>query len=277
MNSYPQYDFSAADKELAQLIPLDHPGSYPFHHFHAHTYSELLVFLKGGGIHNINFTEYPLKDGSAHLLSAGSIHWMERDPGSEGFIIVFKEQFLFKLQEFNPDLPYITLLGTSRVMDFSPKELEDLKSLMKELKESIYKKQTILPLIGHFFTKLALHLAKEPAESMPVPPGGLIADFYRLLQQHYREKLPAYQYAAMLHISPRLLNLKLKEVTGKTVAALQSERLLEEAKRMLIGTDLPMKKITDALGFSEPPHFMHWFKKQTGLTPASFRAGKISQ
>jgi len=43
---------------------------------------------------------------------------------------------------------------------------------------------------------------------------------------------------------------------------------------LLSQTELSIKEIAFKLGFREPSHFNHFFKKQTNLTPALFRKEK---
>src|SRR5690606_23126280 len=117
-------------------VQLDNPGSYPFDSYHSHAYNELLYFSKGGGVHNINFKEYAIKNNSLHLLSAGDLHWVERSMASEGFAIVYKDAFLYKLQEANAGINYVEYFDTSRVIDFSKKETVGFSLLLHEIKNN---------------------------------------------------------------------------------------------------------------------------------------------
>jgi AraC family transcriptional activator of pobA len=45
-----------------------------------------------------------------------------------------------------------------------------------------------------------------------------------------------------------------------------------EARRYLIYTSMPVKDVSDALGFSDPAYFTRFFKRQTGSAPIAFRA-----
>jgi transcriptional regulator GlxA family with amidase domain len=42
-------------------------------------------------------------------------------------------------------------------------------------------------------------------------------------------------------------------------------------KRMLKGTDMPVKEIAYDMGFDEPTNMVKFFKKHTSLTPQGFR------
>jgi AraC family transcriptional activator of pobA len=52
------------------------------------------------------------------------------------------------------------------------------------------------------------------------------------------------------------------------------QRVLTEAKRQLVFTNLAIGEIAYDLAFADPSHFGRFFKKQTGKTPQEFRAGR---
>lgn len=46
---------------------------------------------------------------------------------------------------------------------------------------------------------------------------------------------------------------------------------VEEAKRLLESTELPMEDISEQTGYSDTSFFRHLFKRLTGLTPGEYR------
>ena len=46
---------------------------------------------------------------------------------------------------------------------------------------------------------------------------------------------------------------------------------MNDAMRMLQGTDLPINTISDMLGFANPNYFSNVFLKETGCSPSEFR------
>ncbi|MET4084219.1 AraC family transcriptional activator of pobA [Pedobacter sp. UYP30] len=81
----------------------------------------------------------------------------------------------------------------------------------------------------------------------------------------------AKDFATRLSIHVNHLNKVLKENTGKTTTELISDRLVHEAKILLKETDWNISEISYSLGFEELAHFSNFFKKQTTLSPVSFR------
>lgn len=103
--------------------------------------------------------------------------------------------------------------------------------------------------------------------------------FLELLERQFpiespRQRLElksAKDFATRLSIHVNHLNKVLKENTGKTTTELISERLIHEAKILLKETDWNISEIAFSLGFEELAHFSNFFKKQTTLSPVSFR------
>src|SRR5579863_4308862 len=67
------------------------------------------------------------------------------------------------------------------------------------------------------------------------------------------------------------LNAVVKRQKQKTAIAFLYEQINYEAQSLLSQTELTIKEIAFRLGFADSAHFNHFFKKQTGRTPALFR------
>lgn len=97
-----------------------------------------------------------------------------------------------------------------------------------------------------------------------------VLNFIRLLDKHFKEKHQVNDYTQMLGISKTYLNQKLKTF-GKSASDLIKARILIEAKKELLYTNLTISEIAYNLSFSEPANFIRFFKKLTNTTPNQFR------
>jgi AraC family transcriptional regulator, transcriptional activator of pobA len=77
------------------------------------------------------------------------------------------------------------------------------------------------------------------------------------------------QFPIELHVNH--LNRAIRATTGKTTTAHIFERLISEAKVLLKHTNWNISEISYCLGFEEPAHFNHFFKKQTNMSPSMYR------
>lgn len=74
-----------------------------------------------------------------------------------------------------------------------------------------------------------------------------------------------------LSVPPSTLNLVFREELGKTPGRFILDRRLEQAQSLLLGTDLPVKKVAEQCGFSDAQTFTRFVKRSVRLTPRQLR------
>jgi AraC-like DNA-binding protein len=88
---------------------------------------------------------------------------------------------------------------------------------------------------------------------------------------HLYEELTLESIAKQLNISPSYLSNKFKEETGETLKAFIQRKKIEEAKNLIVYSDLSISEIYSVLNFHDQSYFIKVFKKLTGLTPKQFK------
>ena len=78
-------------------------------------------------------------------------------------------------------------------------------------------------------------------------------------------------YASEIGISENYLSRLVKKSTGRSVGAWIDIVRIQRAKRLLAKTREPVIDIATAVGIDDQSYFSRLFKKETGLTPSSFR------
>lgn len=270
---YPQYGFTKEDaaSKLARFVRLDNPKCYPFDEFHSHEYNEMMIFVKGGGFHNIDFHEFKIEHHSIHLLASGSLHWLERGMKSEGFAVVYKDQFLEKLQQYHEKIDFSGVFCRSEVINLNKIEWEEFNLIIQEILNNKSNSEYMLSLIGVLLAKIALaFFPNKSSETLSISTDKTLVEMIKLINKHYKEHLSTLDYAHKLNMSQSALQRKTKAFTGKSISVLQQERLLKEAKKLLSYPDAAIKEVAWDLGFLEVAHFSNWFKKWTNITPAQY-------
>ncbi len=102
----------------------------------------------------------------------------------------------------------------------------------------------------------------------------LIVNFQRYVEEHIRQPLYIGDVAAALHVSPTHLSRTIAGELQTTFTDYLNRARIEEAKDMLITTDMSTAQIAEALSYNEPTYFMRVFKKITGMTCTEFRRQK---
>lgn len=114
---------------------------------------------------------------------------------------------------------------------------------------------------------------------------GYIYKFLALLESAFEVKdqgtgiklKTAAEFADQLHVHPNYLNALVKEQTGKTIRDHIQERLLYEAKTLLLQTDWDINSISDGLGFSGHAAFTAFFKNKESISPSLFRKNAMGK
>ncbi|GAA4317019.1 response regulator transcription factor [Mucilaginibacter gynuensis] len=100
----------------------------------------------------------------------------------------------------------------------------------------------------------------------------LLADQFPLVTPLQQLHLRTPQaFADKLAVHTNHLNRALKTVTGKTTTQLLTERIMQEARALLLHSNWSVSQISYSLGFDEPTHFTQAFRKHTGQIPTALR------
>ncbi|SFI61590.1 AraC-type DNA-binding protein [Kaistella treverensis] len=98
-----------------------------------------------------------------------------------------------------------------------------------------------------------------------------IEQFKNLIELHFKDLKRTSDYAKFLAISANYLNALVKEKLDVSAENLIQNRVILEAERLLLNTDLSVTEISFELGFSDKSHFGKYFKKIAGESPNIFR------
>jgi len=118
---------------------------------------------------------------------------------------------------------------------------------------------------------LRRHHGRGTAGTLPGAQAELVARFRQLLEAEFRLGQPLETYARRLGVSlPRLRSACLKVARQPPLRLLQ-ERLLLEAKRLLLYSNMTVSEAGYMLGFTDPAYFSRFFQQKTGESPRAYR------
>ncbi|OJF97783.1 helix-turn-helix transcriptional regulator [Pararhizobium antarcticum] len=102
--------------------------------------------------------------------------------------------------------------------------------------------------------------------------GSILVRYRQLVEAWFRQHRPISDYAVELGVTTDRLQAICQRTLGRSPIQLLHERLVQEAKLRLERSARNIQEISDSLGFRDPTYFSHFFKRKTGLSPASYRA-----
>ncbi|MFJ8543307.1 helix-turn-helix domain-containing protein [Streptomyces sp. NPDC093586] len=248
--------------------PLTDPGRPAFH---------LIVAVREGRLEcSVDFTTYVLRPGDWLWVWPGQVLQFPHGPGKCGAtVLVFPTGFpsaatdaLIRDAEYipyrlvTPDPARQTaLLG---LLDALVEEHAGLGDLTLEAYI-----ETLRDLLSVILIRL-VHLA-DPRRRTRTGGGKPFDLFRRAVEDGFGRTHRVEDYAAELGYSPRTLTRATRAALGCGAKRYIDDRVLLEAKRLLIHTSLAPAAISERIGFAYPTVFSAFFRQHTGMTPTGFR------
>mgnify|MGYP000916661947 FL=1 len=106
------------------------------------------------------------------------------------------------------------------------------------------------------------------------PPDPRILRLLEYLDRYSDRKIAVAALARRFGLSQTHLTRKFKEHTRLTIAEYVMRRRLDRACCLLASSNLSVKEIGQAVGYSTPQEFNKRFRRLLGMSPGAFRAGK---
>ena len=100
---------------------------------------------------------------------------------------------------------------------------------------------------------------------------GISTELLDYVHRHFREALTIRSLAEHVHMNPAYLGRSFQRAAGISLRQYINQLRVEEAKRLLLGTDRRIYEIAEELGFSDSSYFIAVFQRETGMRPNGFR------
>ena len=120
--------------------------------------------------------------------------------------------------------------------------------------------------LGRAFAQLPRREVEMPAE-----PQNVIGVLRRYIREHISEELGRNDLAALVYLNPDYLSHIFRERTGVSLIDYITSERMKKAKELLTSTDLPIRDVALAVGYSNISYFSRQFKRSQGETPLEFR------
>ncbi|MBK8600840.1 MAG: helix-turn-helix domain-containing protein [Flavobacterium sp.] len=253
------------------ILPLDYNNPYDYKREHRHTYFEIMLIARGGGNQLIDFNNYPALDNSCYIISPQQVHLMNRN-GSLGTIIQFTEEKI-NSPELRAALKDHSFDEKAAVIFENRQDLLDgclvLTNMIKaaisrDTKESALSVTHLLCALVSLLLENRVHAEQVAIDQHKK----LLLHFYQLLDVHYCENLSVKGYVQKLATTEKKLAVATAKYAGLSPLQVIHNRILLEAKRILLFEDSSHKEISFRLGFDSPSSFSSFIKTKTGFTPS---------
>lgn len=256
-------------------------GSY-FDHLQRNNFYSLIWITEGSGKVKADFAEYDFKKNTLFSFSPYQ-PFMMAGKTMKGTAVHFHPDF-FCIHKHQAEVacngvlfnniyepPYITITETAAA------SLHLLISQMSEemRNEALAQYELLVSYLKIFLITCSRLRAEQQPQTMDLAEGMkepfILQNLKDAIEQHYRTKHSANDYAELLNITPKALAKVVKNYFNRTLTDMISERIIIEAKRELYLTSKTVKEIAYQLGFNDEHYFSRFFKNNADVSPQLYR------
>ncbi len=240
-----------------------------------------IIWVQEGTIkHLVDFNQIHVKSNSLFFIPRDFVHVFDTKNNYEGQIILFTDDFFCFTKDdakfLKSTILFNDLLSITQI-DLSATG-QEFASLFKILQSEYSKafdpfQHGVLKNLLHSFLLMAERERRQQdfQEIKPSSDLNYLFAFKDVLEINFKTQKFVYFYAQLIGITPKRLSRATSEILSKSPKQMIDERVILEAKRLLVHTSMSIKEIADYIGFDEPTNFNKFFRNNTNKTPLQFR------
>ncbi len=211
------------------------------------------------------------------LIPAGEVHGFSWDAASQGHVVTFVDPILRGLARREAGLADLFSNAAAVPLNEGGADCLRLARLLEgemtggRVGRSLLVEAALTALLVHAWR--AARLSAGGSGGARGPRAALVARYRDLIEAHCRAGWGIARFAEELGVTPGRLRAACMAVTGHPPIDLLHDRLLAEAKRSLLYSDLGVAEVAFDLGFTDPAYFNRFFTSRVGCSPGRFRQG----
>lgn len=248
---------------------------------HRTNFYHIFIFENCQPTHCVDFKPIKVEPYSLLFIDKDRVHQFDQLLKYKGRVLIFTEDFFCTTESDTKFLRSCILfsdLADKPTIKISKNEFEKYINICNSISEELNfpadnSRPILLKNILHNFLLFAERDKRKQGFTQLKKGADLdyIILFRDLLEQNYTELKSVNDYAQLIFISEKRLGQATAKVLGKSPKEVINDRILLEAKRLLVHSSLSIKEIGQELGFEDPAYFVRYFKKNTTTTPVEFR------
>jgi AraC-like DNA-binding protein len=247
---------------------------------HRLTYYDITFILDGDGSFTLDQHEFAVTSNHLYFTGPGQIREWKVADIPHGLVLIFEEEFLcsfFSDPLFVKKLSFFANRQAPPQLSLTMEQGESLSSILLQIEQEIAKNKETHLLRALLYQALAwLNNAYRSFYQLTDKPQSVkTARFAQLVELHFCREHAVSFYSSELCITSGYLNDLVKKESGISAKQYIINRLMTEAKRLLLSSESPVSEIAWELGFSDSSYFIRLFRNETGFSPLAFRKSKM--
>lgn len=252
---------------------------------HGHEFHELVVIVKGRGLHHVGEVTYEIRPGEVFVLLGDMTH---NYPAAEDLYLInvlFDPERLglntwdlhalpgyHALFEIEPRLRRVGRF-TNR-LELEVDELAQSMGIIGEMEEELAARR---PGYRYLAVSLMMRLIGHVSRCYSQRPNTFARESVQLgkvlsaIESRWEEPVLIEDLCRAGHLSRSSLMRKFRQVTGHSPIDYLIRFRVAQARKMLLETDRSITEIALSCGFSDSNYFARQFRRVLGISPRSYR------
>ena len=285
-NSIPRYTFyknKYGSELLVDVVELKYVKRFLAKNtVHTLTYYDITFITEGEGSFSIDNQTYAATPRDVVFSKPGEIRNWDTQCIVNGYALIFEEEFLsslFKDSLFVQHLSFFEMGRTSSKLhlpaELYTRILQTLHNIKMEIdsyqQNDVHVLRALLYEVLMLLNRAYLQMNSTGEERGKESAITHVSKFVNLVSAHSKEQHSVQYYADKLCITPNYLNEIITSTMGLSAKQYIQNKVMDEAKRLLVYTDFPISDIAFELCFSTVSYFIRSFRQHTGETPLMYR------
>lgn len=235
---------------------------------HMHQFTEIIVPLKGDIVVTVNGDQKTISVGDIAIIPPFAIHDYLVDD-CEYYLILFPSNMA--LDFIRDDALYHSRAdfffhASNSLMEYIKEHRLESKTQLCSVTDN-----TLYSLKSQIYAIFEEYIRKVPIAEGPRNKKHIISSVILYMKKHFKEKLTLETVAATLGYNPTYVSRCINQIQNMNFNKLLNSIRVEEAKNLLIQSDLRIVDIALECGFSGERSFYRAFSELEKCTPASFK------
>lgn len=287
VKQYPFYKTKYGDELLIDVVELKCIKKFLKENpVHTLTYFDITLITNGKGVFYIDEQKHNVKKRDVIFSFAGQIRSWDIETIEDGYALIFEEEFIlsfFNDRDFLRNLSYFNPLKSTSKLFLSIEEYEKILDLILAIQKEIlvYEKKNkhiLRALLYQVLSQLdRIYQGNNQFTELNIrQENAYIQRFIDLVNEYFVSQHSLSFYADRLCITSNYLNDLVKNSLGTSAKRYIQNKLIVEAKRLLLYTTFSVSDIALELNYEDVSYFIRMFRTHVGISPLAFRKNSKS-
>lgn len=239
-----------------------------------------IIFLRAGSHIQVDFKEYQLSQDALFFVQGGQWYQVDEE-ASNGAMLYYNRDF-YCVEIHDKEVACDGILFHN-IYEIPVVYLDDaqsmiMRSVFAEIKKEMQQEESGMEEMLRILLKQIIirstrlwKQAHQVASEEHNQEIEFARRFSQLVEAHYATRHSVADYAELMNMTPKALQKRVSKYSKATPNDIIKDRIILEAKRLLVHTDLSVKEVGYKLGYDDPAYFIRLFTNHVNESPQHFR------